>query len=392
MKKVDFNLKIITPLFMGGASKQPELRTQSFNGVIRYWFRLLGGTKELENKLFGTAGSTSQKGMVKIQIEENNFKPQKFEKYFNDKGYVIQGNGINYIGFSLDQRFKNEKNENKEQREFIVQDQYQDFKITFHFHPFLKEDEIKVFLSSFWCSLYLGNFGSRSRRGFGSIISTNNPNFNEILKDFKLKFVIDEDVGQWYKKQLEYIKTVYEWKPFENTPSVFHNLNIYIVDFSKNVKEWVDDVQKGRNGYLIKEWKKGNKWQELDFMGFLLAAFRSYYKPDYDNVKGLLLGRKQNFKVERMIFGLPLNFYFSSIKKTKEFSSVRRPSPLIFKIVQFNNKNYGLFLTFIPNSSHQFNFLEENKIIDYNVEHPDFTALENFIKSLEKFKIIRKVL
>lgn len=349
MKKVDFNLKIITPLFMGGASKQPELRTQSFNGVIRYWFRLLGGTKELENKLFGTAGGTSQKGMVKIQIEENNLKPQKFEK--RDK---IWGNGIKYIGFSLDQR------------EFILQDK--DFNIIFHFHPFLEEDEIKAFLSSFWCSLYLGNFGSRSRRGFGSIISTNNPNFNEILKDFKLKFVIDEDVGQWYKKQLEYIKTVYKWKPFENTPSVFHNLNIYIVNFSENVKKWVDDVQKGRNGeHLIKKWEKGNKLQELDFMGFLLATFRKY-----------------RVKIERMIFGLPLDSNFGK--------NVRRPSPLIFKIVQFNNKNYGLFLTFIPNSSHHFDFLEKSKIVDYNVEQPDFTVLENFIRSLEKFEIIRRVL
>lgn len=382
MKKIDFDLKIITPLFMGGASKQPELRTQSFNGVIRYWFRLLGGTKELENKLFGTAGSTSQKGMVKIQIEANNLKPQKFEKCFNDKGYVIQGNGINYIGFSLGQR------------EFVLQDQ--DFNIIFHFHPFLEEDEIKAFLSSFWCSLYLGNFGSRSRRGFGSIISNNNPNFNEILKDFKLKFVIDKDIGQWYKEQLEYIKTIYEWKPFENTPFVFHNLNIYIVNFSENVKKWVDDVQKGRNGkHLIKKWEKGNKLQELDFMGFLLAAFRSYYKPDYDNVKGLLLGRKQNFKVERMIFGLPLNFKFGN---DKIVTYVRRPSPLIFKIVQFHNKNYGLFLTFIPNS-HKFDFVKgkikfklQKSNMEYEVEHPDFTALENFIRSLEKFEIIRRVL
>ncbi|MEM2175654.1 MAG: hypothetical protein QXI58_08570, partial [Candidatus Micrarchaeia archaeon] len=67
-------------------------------------------------------------------------------------------------------------------------------------------------------------------------------------------------------------------------------------------------------------------------------------------------------------------------------------------IVQFNNKNYGLFLTFIPNS-HKFDFFKgkikfklQKSNMEYEVEHPDFTALENFIKSLEKFEIIRRVL
>ena len=48
MKTFKVKCKIITPLFMGGANQQPELRTQSINGVLRWWFRVLGGSIEDE--------------------------------------------------------------------------------------------------------------------------------------------------------------------------------------------------------------------------------------------------------------------------------------------------------------------------------------------------------
>ena len=51
-KKIIFKLKIITPLFIGGAQRQAELRTQSFNGMFRYWFRIAGGSLEDEKKNF----------------------------------------------------------------------------------------------------------------------------------------------------------------------------------------------------------------------------------------------------------------------------------------------------------------------------------------------------
>jgi hypothetical protein len=38
-----------------------------------------------------------------------NFKKNKFSKEFDNKGRVRQDKGINYIGFSLDQRFKKDQ-------------------------------------------------------------------------------------------------------------------------------------------------------------------------------------------------------------------------------------------------------------------------------------------
>lgn len=59
MKEVNLTVKVITPLFMGGANQQAELRSQSIKGIIRYWWRALKATNDIkklmeeEAKIFG---------------------------------------------------------------------------------------------------------------------------------------------------------------------------------------------------------------------------------------------------------------------------------------------------------------------------------------------------
>ncbi|MEM5875650.1 MAG: hypothetical protein QXX45_03740, partial [Candidatus Aenigmatarchaeota archaeon] len=52
---VKFRIQEVKKLYMCKANKQFELRTQSFNGVIRHWLRLLVANKDIENKIFGIA-------------------------------------------------------------------------------------------------------------------------------------------------------------------------------------------------------------------------------------------------------------------------------------------------------------------------------------------------
>jgi len=70
MKSWLVECKVITPLFMGGAYQQAELRTQSINGLLRWWFRIAGGSLKDEKRIFGWAGETSNQGLVKIFIKE----------------------------------------------------------------------------------------------------------------------------------------------------------------------------------------------------------------------------------------------------------------------------------------------------------------------------------
>ena len=202
-----FNItcKILTPLFMGGAEQQAELRTQSINGLLRWWFRVAGGSIEDEKRIFGWAGENSNQGLVRIFIKDfDKLQKQIFSKEFDNSGRVRQDKGINYLGFSLDQRFK-ENQKDKIQREYLEKNQM--FEIKVSFHPKSTQEDIAKFFSSLWLAFNLGNFGSRARRGFGSIkIEKIIENEKDITNDcFGLSFVPSGDLKNWVKTNLDRI-------------------------------------------------------------------------------------------------------------------------------------------------------------------------------------------
>jgi CRISPR-associated protein Cmr1 len=61
-EKLELDCEIITPMFLGNASQEAELRAAPFKGLLRYWWRVAEGAQfadhtELlaaENKLFGS--------------------------------------------------------------------------------------------------------------------------------------------------------------------------------------------------------------------------------------------------------------------------------------------------------------------------------------------------
>jgi CRISPR-associated protein Cmr1 len=399
MKTFNVVCKVVTPLFMGGANQQAELRTQSINGLLRWWFRVAGGSIEDEKRIFGWAGETSNQGLVRIFIKDfDKLQKDKFSKEFDDKGRVRQDKGINYIGFSLDQRF-NEK-QDRPRREYIKENQT--FEIKISFHPKANEEDIKKFFCALWLAFNLGNFGSRSRRGFGSIkienIQGQSPN------NFNLQFKPQNPIDKWLKNQLDYIKNLNFWQRSNGIPYLFENFEIYQIQKDKfsNWEKWKNEVQKGRQGkYLKNSWggNNVNNWKDLlDFMGFLLMAYRSYRMPDYDNAKKILQGiRVNNPTFERAIFGIPLNFYFSSLRKGDMVhlklrdDTLRRASPLLMKIIQSESGYEGLFIvmksTFIPNNSRLV-------FSNVNINLPEeniWQALDGFITSLKNHNLINKI-
>jgi CRISPR-associated protein Cmr1 len=399
---------------MGGANQQAELRTQSINGLFRWWFRVVGGSIEDEKRLFGWAGEKSNQGLVRIFIKDfDKLQKDKFSKEFDDKGRVRQDKGINYIGFSLDQRFN--ENQDRPRREYIKENQT--FEIKISFHPKANEEDIKKFFCALWLAFNLGNFGSRSRRGFGSVmIEDVQGNFPH---NFKLEFKPKNPIDEWLKSQLNYIKSLGFWQERIDIPFVFsNNFKIYkvIKENFKNWEDWINEVQEGRNGkYLVKSWGLNQitnitNWQELlDFMGFLLMAFRSYRDPDYQNAKKILQGIRVNDPTfERAIFGIPLNFYFSSLEKLAKTTrdkkikfkdsvhlklgddTLRRASPLMIKIIQSESGYEGLFIvmksTFMPVNS-RLVFSNVNISLPKNI----WQALDGFIESLKRHNLIDKI-
>ena len=410
MRTFSLKCKVITPLFMGGANQQAELRTQSINGLLRWWFRIAGGSIEDEKRLFGWAGEKSNQGLVRIFIKEPPFQPQEFSP---------KQAGYNYLGFSLKLTKRKSFPEN------------QAFEMKISFHPKANEEDIKKFFCALWLAFNLGNFGSRSRRGFGAI-RIKEIKIEKIKEDGKedyeyitnncygLSFAPSGDLGTWINKNLNEIKKVLN-QPRKDIPNLFDNFEIYQIqkDNFSNWKNWIAQVQEGRQGkYLKNSWGGNNvsDWKDLlDFMGFLLMAYRSYRPPDYDNAKKILRGNNLNTPTfERAIFGIPLNFYFSSLEKLAKTTrdkkikfkdsvhlklgndNLRRASPLMIKIIQSESGYEGLFIvmksTFMPvNSRLVFSNVIVNLAKDPENTENIWQAIDGFIESLKRHNLIDKI-
>ncbi len=265
-------------------------------------------------------------------------------------------------------------------------------------------------MSAVWCAFYLGNFGSRSRRGFGSIVVYDN-DLKKIISDNNfISFKPQGNISDCLKQNLEKIKKLNHWKRIEYIPYIFEDLEVY-----KSFQNWFEDIKKDRkdkNGNLGKFFHKG--WalsglktlnDLLDFMGFILMAYMSYYKPNYDVAKEIISrgnqGKYQNQKpeIEKVSFGLPLNFYFSSLNRRRGMvmpklgnKNLRRASPLIFKIISDGNNFEGFFIRFKEGS---WKFLPDRAVLELNrvrlnMPSPKTEVINEFISSLESHNLIRR--
>ncbi|HRQ45118.1 MAG TPA: type III-B CRISPR module RAMP protein Cmr1, partial [Candidatus Goldiibacteriota bacterium] len=102
MIKKEFQIELLTPLFMHGAETkgEVELRGASIKGLLRYWWRVsrsgLNPAELLkkENEIFG---STESKSKVKIVIKDK--KLAEFKRHNNDelKSFYKSNPGIKYL-------------------------------------------------------------------------------------------------------------------------------------------------------------------------------------------------------------------------------------------------------------------------------------------------------
>lgn len=149
--KTKYECNIITPLFMGSANpQQAELRTPSFKGGLRFWWRAINGNlssekmREKEAELFGSSDENIGKSHLILRIPAKRMRTGRDSPVPHRKG-----------------------NQNKTYFESpsIKKGQSFEFLLT----SIGNETEHKEYQAIFELVLQLGGFGKRSRRGFGSI-------------------------------------------------------------------------------------------------------------------------------------------------------------------------------------------------------------------------------
>jgi CRISPR-associated protein Cmr1 len=170
-----FTCEIITPMFLNGAEagNSPELRTQSFKGGIRFWWRALQSSystynalREAEVKLFGGSykkpgenNEVFQKSNIKVCLLHNDIKiAQNLERTSgldcNYRGGRLRGNyaGIGYLLYST-----------YKEKQYIEPDQIFQIELSS-----TNRDTLHEGITAFYAMSKFGSVGTRARRGAGS--------------------------------------------------------------------------------------------------------------------------------------------------------------------------------------------------------------------------------
>lgn len=351
MKEVEFSCRVVSPLFLGGASQLPELRPASFRGAMRWWFRaMIGGKlydqcknnnelisriKQEEGDVFG---NTEGAGMVSVRVRapDTQGMVEKFQ--------ARPGSGLAYLGYGL---WNEKRSYFKPGKEFTLILRF-------------RKDEAKSqnnVLASLWLLANLGNLGSRCTRGFGSLAlkcKTPKVDFPEVVSYESL------------------LKGLIEMVPHIEVGTSKTTHGGYYPEFAILHPNWwtcflIDDAQ-------------GNNWRNvLESMGKRLRQFREdrssgpskmfgstpvYHSREYANVMKSkpVSGTSGANLPETSVFGLPHPFQVHpgpgrTVKVTIAAESRdRRRSPLIIKLHRWGKEHYISLQKF------------ESKFIDSDIE------------------------
>lgn len=386
--------KITTPMFIAGAEqeKTPELRPPSFKGLLRFWFRAIAlprlgdwrKVQKLENEIFGSTDRQSSfyldLDILDIAEEKNKSIGDFKEKY----GLIYLGHGlVNYKG--------------ELQRLHYTSSSIFNLRLLFKEKEGEITEKAKLFLPLTLKALgFFGGAGARSRRGFGSL------SLLSLSLDGQKIWEPPNNVDELIEDQRELINEL-GIKTEEES-----GLPDYTA-FSSKTKIWI-----GKTG--------SQAIDVLNEIGLELLRYRSYGKnkngkhilsngeaaePNFKSDHDLLMqfcqtGELENFP-DRMVFGLPHNYYFSSTR-TKYNVQIhpigkanRRASPLFIHIHELANDSYAAVLSLFPvrflpqNTTISISVKERrtpneryenkfNKRINYNKESAEYQIIENFME------------
>ncbi len=315
MKRLRFEFEVVTPMFIGGASPngEAEIRPPSIKGLLRWWFRALGGSKEWEARLFGATGENGSKSPFKLVVRKtisgswrfNRNVYHRFEKRGRCNDPRVKINGIVYAGYSLTLG-DNDRKAIPPNTKFSV------YCIPTLAITAKKFDSIVAILSVIG---YLGGLGTRWRRGFGSLQLSGGNYF----KDIRAR--TPEDWIKEFQKLWQNVNTKMREFRGKTFAGVWHMSKLYV-------------------------WRRTfPSWEEaLNEIATVMQEFRQCRNPDHDQVFNLLRhNRPLRQAPKRTAFGMPLTFRFRNVRGVATFQPAnheRMASPLIFHIAKLQNGSY----------------------------------------------------
>jgi len=191
MKTLTATYRIVTPMFIGDADqKASSLRPPSVKGALRYWWRALHWGEclraegndvnaalrhlhEKERRLFGWMAVTAEENKQVKQIGGQGqflLRVSRQPAMTIVKDWPKNSAGSNYLGFGILESGNPEKDNYQPHREGIKENT--DFDLQLCFKPGCDESDIESIKQVLRVWGLVGGLGSRSRRGFGSVMLT----------------------------------------------------------------------------------------------------------------------------------------------------------------------------------------------------------------------------
>jgi CRISPR-associated protein Cmr1 len=368
-------------MFLGGANQQPELRPPSIRGAMRWWFRALYGghlyntsgniidkLKKKEKEIFG---DTSQQSLFDLKIKSS----------INNSNIEIHNSRnphFRYMSYGLYQM----GSDSPPSRRYLKPDT--NFFVEIKFRT--SEEKIKKLVcGTFWMLTYFGNIGSRSRRGFGSfrIIDTSYNDLPSVLNFYSLQEGINKIISNEYFS----IK--------QNTPTTTPEFPIFHPNcWEGYILNRTDSMVEDSIKYIGEQLRKFREdpSSSASFRRTLTSGgtISGQHSKEYINLINSkpASGTTGTVQIpEWSIFGLPHPFqlqtygFITIAGKDRE----RRASPLIIKILEFEENNYQILL-----QKFESKFLDSD-IRFYNPQNPSneeiinvtipFAQLNSFINS-----------
>jgi len=384
MEEVTFELETVTPLFIAGADQRnienEGLRAPSLRGLLRWWFRaIMGGVefslgnlnlksvKEEEERIWGT---TERQSKVSLSVAPVSLRVSTFQN--------IRERGIRYLSYGVYDR------------------PYIDFGSRFKIHIFFKrsmsDEERKKVIATLWLLLNLGNVGSKSRKGFGSLRITR----DVIIDEMEFKNLDNlEKLEEYLRNNIERCLRIFGWNGSiprnESLPpysiiaphywkmKILNNTHSSALDAINYIGEKIREYREDRDNPSARRTRSTKK-----------GIFSYWVTKDYNSVKSIYT-KSLSSTPQGSIFGLPHHFQFQSIKRkgnpvkavVKGVEHDRRASPLYIKIWKLSNNQFAIGLqlfksSFIPENKLRISDIE-NSNIKADVDVPLYSYLENFL-------------
>lgn len=359
MERIEAQLRVVTPLFAGGAELEntAEVRASAIKGMLRFWWRALawsrhgGDLEAIRREEADRFGSTEGASPFRLSVDDT----QKLERWKKDdvSQALKKFNGAQYLGYGL----------MKPLRPCFGADGTFTIRLVSPAGiPGDVLDALKV-----WG--LLGGLGSRTRRGYGSLA------LEEIRKEGETVWSAPRTVDDYLDTLRDLLQPAMDAKA-EPEYSAFSNLTR--LDMLMTGKDALDTLNEvGTKMVRYRSWGKDKKlpWGEPAEQNFLDDHEWFFGKPP-----------KTGFHPWRAVFGLPHN-YFSlnanpNSKKVKGEDHERRASPLFIHVHRLGDDNY-IAMALILRSR----FLPKDEKIQAGGErvqaNPDWQVLEQFLEGLE---------